>query len=113
MIVCTFGERIKELIFDKKITPEILGSDLQIDWSLVYRWQRKEYTPNLTTLLKLSDYFEVTLEYLSGRTDVNQHTKHLSPVPFNGRLQELISKKSNSTFAFCKQYNIHFSTIQH
>ena len=34
------------------------------------RWERGEAEPNLSTLIKLADYFQVSLDYLVGRTDV-------------------------------------------
>lgn len=33
------------------------------------RWERGEAEPTLSTLIKLADYFDVSLDYLAGRAD--------------------------------------------
>ena len=111
--LCAFGERIKELIFDKKITPEILSDRLNLDLSLIYKWQRGDSVPNLDSLIRLSRHFCVTIDFLSGRNDENHFTNTECRTPFNIRLQEIINETGLSNYAFSRKYNISRETIRH
>lgn len=63
------AQRIKELRKSKKLTQgqlgEIFGSPKQTVWS----WENGDAAPALPLLIQLADYFQVSLDYLTGRTD--------------------------------------------
>ena len=109
----TFSEQLKGLIFDKKTTLETLGNDLKIDLSQFYRWQRNSSVPSLDNLIKLSDYFEVTIDFLAGRKEQNYYSNHKESASFGERLQEIISKTGLSYYAFGKKHRVSRSTIRH
>ena len=48
-------------------------SDVAKEMGIVYRsycrYERGEAEPSLSTLVKLADYFNVSLDYLTGRTE--------------------------------------------
>jgi len=61
-------ERIKKLRTDNKLTQKQLAKILDVD---EYSVQRFEYgdRAGLDSLVKIADYFNVSLDYLVGRTD--------------------------------------------
>jgi len=61
-------ERIKKLRIDNKFTQKQLANILNIN---EYSVQRYEYgdRPSLDSLLALAEYFNVSIDYLVGRTD--------------------------------------------
>ena len=61
--------RIKELRRSKHITQEKLASILGVTQSNLSGWETEKWQPDHATLLKLADYFEVSIDYLLGRTD--------------------------------------------
>ncbi|MCL2773807.1 MAG: helix-turn-helix domain-containing protein [Oscillospiraceae bacterium] len=63
-----FKERIKKLRSDNNLTQKQLAKILNVNEFSV---QRYEYgtRPSLDTLIALADYFNVSLDYLVGRTD--------------------------------------------
>jgi len=65
----TFIERILFEISKKGITKNKLLSDLKINHNAFAKWSNPECMPNGTTVVKIADYFEVTTDYLLGRTD--------------------------------------------
>ncbi|MPY20254.1 helix-turn-helix domain-containing protein [Paenibacillus glucanolyticus] len=65
----SLGFRIKDLRKDKKITQRELAQKLEIDNTTVSKWEADIYEPDTNTLNKLADLFEVTTDYLLGRTD--------------------------------------------
>ena len=72
----TFYERFAELCRDNNISPSAAAQINGINRSTVTRWKQKAYIPRLETVKKLSNYFEVTVEYLMDL----ENTKYRSSV---------------------------------
>lgn len=69
-----FAERLNELMFDNKTTPEILSIALSVDLSLIYKYLRKEYIPSTPNAIRIANYFNCSLDYLFGLTeDISTH----------------------------------------
>ncbi|MBO0084239.1 helix-turn-helix transcriptional regulator, partial [Listeria monocytogenes] len=63
----TTFERIKKLSAKKGITISQLTSELEMGENSIYRWKTQK--PALDKLQKVADYFNVSIDYLVGRTD--------------------------------------------
>ena len=63
--------RLKELRKKKKISQLKLALDLNMNQNTVSRYETMEREADYETLIKLADYFDVTLDYLLGR-EVNK-----------------------------------------
>ncbi len=64
----SFPERLKTLRMEKNITQRAIANYLNItDTAYGFYEQGKNY-PNMDSLIKLADYFEVSLDYLVGRS---------------------------------------------
>lgn len=61
--------RIKQLRTSKKITQAQLAEYLEISVINVQRFEYGNRRPSLDTLMALADYFNVSVDYLLGRTD--------------------------------------------
>jgi len=57
---------LKEL----KISQEQLKRDLNVSSSVIYKWISGKSEPSTTSLIRLACYFECSVDYLIGRTDV-------------------------------------------
>lgn len=64
-----FGRKLKELRLEKNINQSDLGRIIGISPSTVGMYEREQRFPDKDILLKIADYFEVTVDYLLGRTD--------------------------------------------
>ena len=64
-----FGERLKELRQAKGLTQRQLADVLSVSGTPVHCWESDKQEPSMTTLVKLSEYFEVSLDYLFGKSD--------------------------------------------
>lgn len=65
----TFQARFEQLCKQKNATYYKVSKDLHFDKSYVSRWLNKNYLPSLELLELIADYFEVSVDYLLGRTD--------------------------------------------
>ena len=54
---------------ERNISHYKVSKDLHFDRSYITRWFNKNYLPSMELLELLSDYFNVSIDYLLGRTD--------------------------------------------
>ena len=66
----TFANRIKSLRIEKGLTGTELSAMFNQTKSAVSSWERRDRTPSQETLITLAVYFEVSLDYLLGMSDV-------------------------------------------
>ena len=60
----TFGERLYELRKDKNISQEELADLLDVSRQSISKWENDNAYPEMTRLLFMSDFFNVSLDYL-------------------------------------------------
>ena len=61
--------RIKELREEHRLTQKELAEKIGVAQSNISRWEKEEMEPAAGFVVKLADYFEVSADYLLGRTD--------------------------------------------
>lgn len=65
----TFSERLKLLRKDRGLSQDKLGEMLNIPRTTIANWESGRI-PELAALQNLADYFEVTVDYLIGRSNI-------------------------------------------
>ncbi len=65
-----FGERLVYLRKQHKISQRKLGSYLGLSQSAIAKYERNESEPDIATLKKLSDFFDVSIDYLINEDDI-------------------------------------------
>ncbi|AMQ19634.1 helix-turn-helix domain-containing protein [Geobacillus sp. JS12] len=63
------GDRLRKLRQEKKLTQEELGKKINVTKVSISGYENGNRTPDTETLQKLADFFNVTTDYLLGRTD--------------------------------------------
>lgn len=61
------GDIIRELRKDKNIDQKELAKILNVAVGTISNYENEEHEPNLETLNKISDYFNVPIDYLFGK----------------------------------------------
>ena len=61
--------RIKDLREDNDLTQKQISEYLLCDQSLYSKYERGERSIPLELVIKLADYYDVSLDYIVGRTD--------------------------------------------
>lgn len=64
-----FAKRLKELRTEKKISQAELAQAVGASNSIVCYWETNHSEPTAPYIVKLADYFNVTADYLLGRSD--------------------------------------------
>ena len=90
-----FAERLNELRKNKGLNQPELAKELNVAKQTVSNWENNNRTPDNEMLIKIANYFDVSLDYLLGRTD-NPNCSVLS-TNYKGKEIELtINSKSNN-----------------
>lgn len=64
-----FAERIKELRQERNIGQEELAKCLNVSKGIISLWENDLREPKMTSLIALSKFFEVSIDYLVGLKD--------------------------------------------
>ncbi|MBU5292787.1 helix-turn-helix domain-containing protein [Anaerosalibacter bizertensis] len=79
-----FGKRLKELreeyneVAVEKLTGAKLGEALGVSKQSVSKWENGLSYPDFDTIIKLSEIFNVSTDYLLGRTDIKNPSDEIS-----------------------------------
>ena len=82
-----FSERLKELRMSKGLTMEQLGKEIETTRGTIGNFENGNKKPSLDMLIKIANYFDVSIDYLAGRTDdpelhQKEDWKSISPLIF-------------------------------
>ena len=69
------SKRLKQLREDAGLSQSKIGQLVGVPQSSIYRYEQGQSTPSPKTFRWYADYFDVSLDYLFGRTD-NPHGAH-------------------------------------
>lgn len=72
--MATFGELLTELRIDRKLSQKQLGEIIFVSSGTISNYENNIHYPDVEKLICLADYFDVTIDYLLGRS-----TSALSP----------------------------------
>lgn len=67
--MASFADRLKELRINMGVGQKEVGALIDVSDSSIRKYESGERTPDPNALIKLATYFDVTVDYLLGRTD--------------------------------------------
>lgn len=69
LVMVTLGARIRDLRKHKGLTQEELAEEMHVSRPAVARWESDNTSPDHESISAMADFFEVSTDYLLGRTD--------------------------------------------
>lgn len=66
--LCVYGARIRTLLKEKGISQSFFIKEMNISSNLAYRWLSDKALPSLEYLIKIAEYFDISIDVLIGRT---------------------------------------------
>lgn len=101
------GNKIKSLRELKKITQTELSEQLDVSPSTVGMWEQNRRTPDAEMLKRISEFFNVSLDYLLGKTDIKNYSKEYTVALHSDTdyddLPESAKEEINNFIEFVKQ----------
>lgn len=79
----TFGSRLKSLRQEKKLTQERFANIFYLNKSSISKYEKDKNLPENQLLIKIADFFDVSIDYLLCRTDQPKLLPS-NPKPMNG-----------------------------
>lgn len=76
-----FPKILKQLRKDANMTQDQISEVLRVPKRTYGSWERGERQPDLDTLTMIADTFNVSADYLLGRTQMEVVVKHTTPPP--------------------------------
>lgn len=64
-----FPKRLRRLREERGVKRYVVSELCGLNRSMIRRYERGEAEPNMKALINISDYFEVSIDYLVGRSD--------------------------------------------
>lgn len=84
-----FKELIEENFDDVKIGNAEIASKIGVDKTVISNIMNYKIIPSVQSLMKIADYFNVSLEFLLGKTDKSDFIKSDTPSTFGVRIIQL------------------------
>ena len=105
-VLARFSERLKELMTDNGLNTLSLEKATGCTNSNISKWLHRKKAPTLNSLIILSDFFECSLDYLTGRSDDMSRGTITTVSTFKDRLTALIQSSGKSVFRISKEIPI-------
>jgi transcriptional regulator with XRE-family HTH domain len=64
-----FSERFLQLRKERDLTQKQLANELHFSENAIQNYERKRRSPTYDALIHIADFFNVSIDYLVGRTD--------------------------------------------
>jgi transcriptional regulator with XRE-family HTH domain len=75
---------------EENVTAAQLTRDTGLTNGLITQWKKKLQKPSIESIIKLAEYFDVSVDYITGKTDIKKSPSHESE-----ELSKLIQNSSN------------------
>ena len=85
-------ERLKALREEKGISQQKLAERIQTNQQNIHRYEHGFYEPDIQTLKLLADFFETSIDYLVGNTEIRHKIESVQPFDLNADEAILIEK---------------------
>lgn len=84
-----FSKRLRNLRENKGVNQEKLGAILGLSASTIGMYEQGRRQPDNDTLIKMADFFGVSVDYLLGKTEVKNYIN-----PYDDELEEVLFSKA-------------------
>lgn len=91
----TLADRLKELRKNKGLTQKDLGNILGLGKTTISMYENGNSTPNDEIKLKICDYFNISLDYLIGKSSIKNYSEN----PNFHNLDKMINNSGIHTLA--------------
>lgn len=85
-------ENLKKLRTEKKLSQKQLAEEINTKQQNIHRYENGFYEPDIHTLKLLADFFETSIDYLVGNTDIRHKIEPVQPFDLNEDESLLVEK---------------------
>jgi transcriptional regulator with XRE-family HTH domain len=92
----TLSDRLKELRKENNMTQSDLGKILGVGKTTISMYENGNSTPNDEIKLKIAEYFNVSLDYLLGKSEIKNYNNLDTPM---NKIHKLVKENGINTLA--------------
>ena len=81
---------LKSLRKEANISQQRLGDAVNISQQSINQYENQDVEPDIANLAKLADYFDTSIDYLVGRTDIRRKIEKTEAFDLNDREAKMI-----------------------
>ncbi len=107
----SFQNRFQELVAERGGNRTQIAADMNITYVLFSKAYNYGILPRPVVLVRIADYFGVSMDFLLGKTEENIFVPARERVTFAQRLEQLRQKKQVSVYRVAEQTHIHRNNI--
>ncbi len=98
-----FNIAFKELIDLEKVNVNEIARALNMnDTSMINYWLRGDCIPSFRYSILLADFFNISLDYLFGRSEDISENSYKNPPPFHQHIKKILKEKKVSQYKLVK-----------
>lgn len=105
-VVNAFKTTLKELMSDNGYNAPSFGRDIGVNMFVVRKWLNEVKDVKLKSLIKIAEFFDCSLEYLCGKSDVLLTYKPQPLPPFCERIKTVLHNCGKSSYRLLKDTRI-------
>lgn len=106
-----FQKRLQDLIDEEETKRSELHRKMGVDYRSLANALNYGIVPKPRTVAKFADYFDVSIPYLFGETDINDFEKALPQSGFSERFRSLCSERDESHYRVSQECHFDKSYI--
>ncbi len=76
-------DNLKKLRDEKSISQKQLADVISVSQQSINKYENHNIEPDISTLIKLADYFDVSVDYLVGHTDIRHRIEQVCSYDLN------------------------------
>lgn len=106
-------KRLKELRQKKKISQQQLADIIGVSQQSVNKYENHNVEPDISLLIELADFFNTSVDYLIGHSEINRKYEAVSPYDLNtdeaaliDAYRSLTKEEKDSIHLIMKNYNL-------
>lgn len=106
-----FIDIIKEYLTFENITINQFSKRIDVPGESISTWITKEFVPDITSVIKVADFFKCSVDYLFGLAEFPTITTKYCDISFYERFKSLISAKNITCYRCAKEIEIGESAL--
>lgn len=85
-------KNLRELRQSKGVSQQKIADAIHVSQQSVNKYENHNIEPDINTLIKIADYFNVSVDYLIGRTEIQQQADALTLSDLSCTEEQMIKK---------------------
>ena len=83
-------KNLKLLRAEKGVSQQKVADAINSNQQSIHRYENGDYQPDIETLIALADYFDTSIDYIVGRTDIRNRIERVDKYSLNKEEAKLI-----------------------